>query len=777
MISTAKTRDEQANEVNALRMKDSAIESSVNAIALAELAGTLTYVNTSFLRLWGYEREDEVLGRHAVDFWKSREEAKDVVEALREQGSWTGELIARRKDGSFFDVQVAAGLVRDQAGEAILMMGSFVDITKRKRAERQRHEQQDLLRSIIEGTDDLIFAKDLQGRYILINPADAKGFGKSAEEIVGSTDLALFPVELAERIIETDRQVVATGRGLTYEQDFETHGGSVRTYLIRKYPRFDQDGRVIGVLGIARDITERKQAEAALIEHQDLLRSIIEGTDDRIFAKDLQGRYVLMNSSEVDGFGKPAEELLGLTDNELLDSDRAKKAMAIDREVVASGENIIYEQVLEVAGGDLRTYSVRKYPRFDQDGRVIGVLGIARDITERKRADEERRNLEAQIQHAQKLESLGVLAGGIAHDFNNILMGVLGNAHLGLQVLPPDSPVCEFLHEIDTAATRAADLTKQMLAYSGRGKFVTEPVDLSELVEEMAHLLGVTISKKTKLMHDFSPGLPAVDADATQLRQVIMNLVINASEAMGDKQGTITVSTGVVEVDDAKSAELRLQEGLPLGTYVYLNVTDDGCGMDDLTKAKLFDPFFTTKFTGRGLGLAAVQGIIRGHRGAINVDSKPDCGTTFQVLFPASERQVKPAAEPEPSSHLPIRTGTVLVVDDEDLALSVAQKGLERAGFSVLAVRDGREALEVFHAKKEQIDVVLLDLTMPYLSGAEVFQEMRRIQADVRVVVTSGYNEQEATSRISGTGFAGFIQKPYTPQALVAKVSGAIRSE
>jgi len=277
------------------------------------------------------------------------------------------------------------------------------------------------------------------------------------------------------------------------------------------------------------------------------------------------------------------------------------------------------------------------------------------------------------------------------------------------------------------------------------------------------------------LDYDFPPDIPTVEADVTQLRQVIMNLVINASEAIGENRGTITVSTRTVEVNDVEAAGMGLPEDAVLGTYVSLSVTDDGCGMDEEVRAKLFDPFFTTKFTGRGLGLAAVQGIIRGHRGAIKVDTKPGEGTTFQVLFPASGRAVLPPIKRAASVRQPRRTGTVLIVDDEDLVLSVAQKGLQGAGFTVMTVRDGKAALDLFRKEKDRIDVVLLDLTMPKLGGAEVFEEMRRIHPDVRVIVTSGYNEQDVTSQISGRGFAGFIQKPYGHQALVDKVCGAIR--
>ena len=385
----------------------------------------------------------------------------------------------------------------------------------------------------------------------------------------------------------------------------------------------------------------------------------------------------------------------------------------------------------------------------------------AREITRRIRAEEERHKLEVQIQHAQKLESLGVLAGGIAHDFNNLLMAILGHADLALQDLSPVSPVRENLREIEKASRRAAGLCQQMLAYSGRGKFVIQVVDLGEVVEEMTHMLEVSISKKVVMRFNFAPHLPPVEADVTQLRQVIMNLIVNASEAIGDKSGVIAISTGAMECDRAYLSETWLDEAQPTGLYVYLEVADTGCGMDKATLSKIFDPFFTTKFTGRGLGLAAVLGIVRGHKGAIKVYSEPGRGTTFKILLPASRRPAKrlrSETSPAPSWK---GSGTVLLVDDEETIRALGKQMLERLGFSVLLAADGREGLQVFSERRDEIHCVLLDLTMPHMDGEEAFREMRRLRHDVRVILSSGYNEQEVSQRFVGKGLAGFIQKPY----------------
>ena len=370
-------------------------------------------------------------------------------------------------------------------------------------------------------------------------------------------------------------------------------------------------------------------------------------------------------------------------------------------------------------------------------------------------------DLERQIQHAQKLESLGVLAGGIAHDFNNLLMGVLGYADLALMDLAPEAPAREYLEGIETSARRAAELAKQMLAYSGKGRFIVRPLDLSALVQEMTHLLEVSISKKSVLKYHFAEGIPSFEGDATQVRQVVMNLITNASDAIGDRSGLIGVRTGAQYCDRDYLCETYLDDDLVPGLYVYLEVSDTGCGMTREQEEKIFDPFFTTKFTGRGLGLAAVLGIVRGHSGAIKVYSEPGKGTTFKVLFPIADEAAE-CVDPEAEVRGEWQgAGTVLLVDDEDTVRALGRKMLERMGFSVLAAADGLEGVEVFREHCDDIRFVLLDMTMPHMGGEEAFREMHRIRDDVPVILSSGYNEQDAVSHFAGKGLAGFIQKPY----------------
>jgi CheY-like chemotaxis protein len=373
----------------------------------------------------------------------------------------------------------------------------------------------------------------------------------------------------------------------------------------------------------------------------------------------------------------------------------------------------------------------------------------------------------------QKLESLGVLAGGIAHDFNNLLMTILGNADLALADLPEHSAARESLSDIVRASRRAADLCRQMLAYSGKGRFCVEPVSLNDLIEEMAHLLVVSISKKVTLQCRFADNLPYVDGDATQLRQIVMNLITNASEAIEAEAGVVTLATGIEDCGPDGPAGTVAQERLPGGPYVYVEVRDTGCGMEPETLARIFDPFFTTKFTGRGLGLAAVLGIVRGHKGAIRVKSELGQGTTFRVLFPADTKFHPTETGPADlwAAPAPRISGVILLVDDEPGVREVAGRMLATAGFEVAIAASGAEAVDIVREAPERIACVLLDLTMPQMDGEETLVRLRAVRGDLPVVISSGYSEQEIVRRFAGRNLTGFIQKPYVRAQLVSVLS------
>ncbi|MDX8409882.1 MAG: PAS domain S-box protein [Mariprofundales bacterium] len=422
-------------------------------------------------------------------------------------------------------------------------------------------------------------------------------------------------------------------------------------------------------------------------------------------------------------------------------------------------------------------------------GEVMGYVGTITDISDRIMAEEERTAMQTKIEHSQRLESLGVLAGGIAHDFNNILTAILGNAAMAeRKVLTNPERAQQFLSNIVASSDKAAELCKQMLAYSGKGKFVVKAINLSQMVEEVSRLLTVSISKNVVLKYNLEQNIPAVEADSAQLQQVIMNLVINASDAISDqasdqsdhqKSGVISIHTGVMEVDHRYLTTTHLDDDLAAGRYVFLEISDTGCGMDKATQQKLFEPFFTTKFTGHGLGMSAVLGIIRGHFGAIKVYSEPDHGTTFKILLPAS----KLAADMEAGKNSAASTarsaihGTVLIIDDEEDIRTAAAMMLEDIGLHTLTAMDGEDGVRVYRQHQDAIDAVLLDMTMPKLDGKGCFRELRRINPEVKVILSSGYNEQESTSMFAGQGLAGFLQKPYFPEKLQEQFVSLIQQD
>ena len=448
---------------------------------------------------------------------------------------------------------------------------------------------------------------------------------------------------------------------------------------------------------------------------------------------------------------------------------RIKRQSAFDARVPFQSEY----RILDRSGAE-RWISERATGVYDAFGTLLFIDGFIQDITAGREAEIEREQLDRKMQETQKLESLGVLAGGIAHDFNNLLTGIIGNASMAGMDLPEDSPVQEYIGQINEASQRATDLCKQMLAYSGRGRFFVQRVDLGRLVEDTAQMLQISLSKKAVLRFHLEKNLPPIEADPTQMRQIMMNLIINASEAIGQRSGVIDLGTGLVRVDRDYLSGTMMTGELAEGEYVFLEVSDNGCGMSPETQARIFDPFFTTKFTGRGLGLAAVLGIVRGHKGAMKVDSEPGRGTTFKLLFPAATGPVdsaarSPAANAEWRGH-----GTVLLVDDEATIRTTVARMLRTMGFEPVPVADGRQAIETYRANPARFALVLLDLTMPHMDGEQTFAELRRVRDDVRVVLMSGFNQQEVLVRFTGKGLASFLQKPFTITALRDVMQGVL---
>ncbi|OGP70365.1 MAG: hypothetical protein A2Y80_01400, partial [Deltaproteobacteria bacterium RBG_13_58_19] len=666
--------------------------------------------------------------------------------------------------------------LRTVVDDQLYILGLGIDITARRQAEEALKESEERYRRITGAVTDYIYTVTVEdGRAVRTehSPPCVAVTGYTSEEF------AADPFLWVNMVLEEDKELVRRQAASLLagedpgpnEHRLRRKDGMVRWVSNVPVLHRDSSGKLISYDGLISDITARKQVEEALREEEKKYRSlyqefqaILNTIPDTLCLISPDLKIVWGNeATALDIYQSSLSDILGQNCYFLRhDGSEPCKDCPVIR-CFHSGK-LETEEVSSLG----RIWELRAVPLYDDQGELRGAIEVARNISERKQAEEERRKLEEQMRHVQKLESLGVLAGGIAHDFNNLLMTVLGNAELALLELSPAAASRQNVQEIRKAAHRAAELCRQMLAYSGKGKFVVEKLNLSEVVKEMAHMLEVSTSKKAILRYHFPENLPPVEADPTQLRQVIMNLITNASEAIGEESGIIRVSTGVLECDRAYLEEsYYLAENLAPGSYVFLEVTDTGSGMDAATREKIFDPFFTTKFTGRGLGLAAVLGIVRGHKGAIRVYSEPGKGSTFRILLPAvsgeaGQAGLKSGVE-EPAWQ---GRGTILLIDDEEAIRRLGQAMLERLGFEVLTAADGSEGVEVYRQHWDRIVCVILDLTMPQMGGEETMGELRQIREDLRIILSSGYDEQEVTQRFASKGLAGFIQKPYTLKRL-----------
>ncbi len=518
---------------------------------------------------------------------------------------------------------------------------------------------------------------------------------------------------------------------------------------------------------------ERARVTRELRQQRHYFDAVLSNTPDLTYSFDLQGRFTYANRALTSLLQLPLDHIVGKTFHELpYPPELARQLMREIQQVIDTKEALRNQSPFSGATGETRIYEYIFSPVFSADGSVEAVAGSTRDVTEREQAEEQEKEREEQIRESARLESLGVMAGGIAHDFNNLLTGILGNAWLlaeGLQ--GPDGAIAR---QIVTAAERAADLTRQMLAFSGKGRFVVERVDLNALVRENLTLLHASLSKTITVELDLSSEPYFVEADPSQIQQIVMNLLINASEAVGEVPGTVKVRTAATN-RVVKLFSPFLQTAVQPGPYVQLEVSDSGCGMSPETLKSIFDPFFTTKFTGRGLGLAAVLGIVKGHQGDLEVITELGRGTTFRVLLPLAERGEEPPPVLEAKSPSPTTQKTILVVDDEEIVRKIASVALSRRGYRVLLAENGEEALAVLrdHAN---VALVILDLTMPVMTGEQAIPLIKALRPELPIVLSSGFNEAEVSHRFASAGISGFLQKPYAVSAIFRLVGGLLNT-
>jgi PAS domain S-box-containing protein len=521
-------------------------------------------------------------------------------------------------------------------------------------------------------------------------------------------------------------------------------------------------------------ILNRRRAEAERADLAENFRLLLESTGEGIYGVDTEGNCTFVNAAASAALGYSFEQLAGRNLHALLHHTHSDGRPYPEEDcpihlVLQTGRpHRTSDDVLFRADGSSFPVEYSAHPIW-KNGDVRGAVVTFTDISERKQTEE-------RLRQAAKHESLGVLAGGVAHDFNNLLTGILGNASLVVEALRESDPNRSLLMEVIKASERAADLTRQMLAFAGKGRFVVTPVNVSELVEDMRDLLLASIPKMVRLDLRLAREIPPVDADPDQIRQLLLNLVINAGEAIGpDTQGVVTIETGTRDLGSDEVAHMMGHEIGP-GLHVYMAVQDNGPGMDESTRARIFYPFYTTKFMGRGLGLPATLGIVRGHRGAMRLDTSPGQGARFEVyLPPAHSRPQRPAVAKESARAESART--ILVVDDEEIVRRTAQAALERYDYPVLLAENGQAGVEIFRQNASRVALILLDLTMPVMGGEEASRYLRAIRHDVPILISSGYNETEVARRFTGRGIAGFVQKPFNPANLIRQVRTAIAGQ
>jgi len=632
-----------------------------------------------------------------------------------------------------------------------------------------------VLSALLEHSSDLIIVCDHEAKPIAVNLA----YARLMEEALGITVRAgVKPYELLEdpeRIAWWDslhrRVLGGESFRVDVEHDFPERG---RRVFELTYTPILSNGEVIGFSGIGRDMTERVRLEKSLEESELQHRALLESAADVVYALDASGRYFYANERLADSQAIPAADFIGKTIEEIFPAEVARRFRANVDAVLESGERLVIpaERVVTARGESIVTSTIS--PVKDDDGRVWAVVGVSSDVTDLRRAQEERRRLERQLLRAQRLEGLSMLAGGIAHDFNNILVGVLANADLLLRSLDPGDPNRDRARSIESAARQAADLARQMLVYAGRGQVQVSRQNLNDLIRDTTGILEAAMAKGAHVTYELDDDLPAIHADPSQIRQLVMNLVINASEAIGDDRGSIRIQTKAVDCADASPEDPPVFCGVKAGRCALLVVSDSGCGMSEDVIPKIFDPFFSTKFQGRGLGLAAVAGVVKGHGGNIWVESAPEVGSSFNVLLPAAE-EVAAVADQAPVADSGVLAGKrLLLVDDEPHVRSVGKEMAELLGMTVTLAEDGDIALARYTEDPDSFDVVLLDLTMPGMGGIETLGRLRAIRSSVSVILTSGLGSRAAAPEAGVADPPVFLDKPYRLEDLEAALVYAV---
>jgi two-component system cell cycle sensor histidine kinase/response regulator CckA len=726
-------------------------------------AGKFIEANPAIIKMFGYESKKEFLAMKVSDLYQDPKDRNKFNAKMLKAGVVRGEELGlKKKDGSFFVGSVSAVAVKDELGQVTYYDGIIDNISERKQAEKEKEQLISLQRATIESTADGILVIDHTGKITDFNQRFAQ-IWRIPEAVLAARD----DTEALSFVLE---QLLDPQGFLAKVQELYTAPAHESFDILqfkdgRCFERYSRpqmiSGRPVGRVWSFRDVSERKQAEDALKKSEIKFRSLFEAASDGIFYLSMNGELVEVNNSFAGMHGYSVAEMQKMN---LKDLDTPETS------------RLFPERMRRTMAGEIFTFDVEHY---HQDGHTFPlevttsvitlgnekyVLAFHRDISKRKQAEKELHVLEERLQWAEKMEAIGTLAGGIAHDFNNLLMGIQGYASMTLTNLEPENPNYERLQRIEQLVQSGAELTSQLLGFARGGRYEVKPTDMNDIIEKTSSMFGRT-KKEISIQRKHEKKLWSVEVDRGQMEQVFLNLYVNAWQAMSGG-GKINLETENVLLKDERSLPFSVRPG----RYVKITVTDTGTGMDEKTRERIFDPFFTTKGMGRGigLGLASVYGIVKGHRGMINVYSEPGHGTTFSIYLPASDKEV---VEEKPVTWEMARgMETILVVEDEKTVLEVNRDLLQSLGYKVYAVGSGQEGIAVYQEKRNAIDLVILDMVMPGISGGEVFDRLRKINPGVKVLLSSGYSLNGEAQHIMDRGCNGFLQKPFQIEKLSRKV-------
>ena len=736
------------------------IESTADGILVVDKNEKISHVNNRFAQIWNIPnelietRDDKNLLSYVLDQLLYPEAFLSKVQELYNSADEDFDTI-RFKNGQILE-RYSCPLMRN--GEIYGRVWSFRDVTEQKQAMKALQQSEERHRLYFENISDVIFSIDPDFKIINISPSVERMLGYKPEEMTGKPiqDLNVLAPDSLEKAFSDMMKVLARERIPLSQYEFISRDGTKKFGEVSAAPLI-REGKVVAMISVARDITERKRIEDALKQSEEKYRIVLEANPDPVVVYDMEGKVTYFNIAFTNVFGWTLEECFDKSMDVFVPGDAwPETKMMINK--VLSGENFSsIETRRYTKEGSIIPVSISGAIYMGEDGDPMGSVINLRDISEQK-------ELEIQLQQAQKMEAVGTLAGGIAHDFNNLLMGIQGCTSILSFDIDSNHPNFEYLNRIEDYIKNAANLTKQLLGFARSGKYEIKPTDMNEIINKSSDMFGRT--KKEITIHKKSQAdIWTVEVDPSQIEQVILNLYVNAWQAMSGT-GELYLQTENVILNDNDVKPY----GVKSGRYVKISVTDTGIGIDETIQHRIFDPFFTTKEVSRGagLGLASAYGIIKNHGGIINVYSREGEGTTFNIFLPASEKKI--VKEKMLQKEILKGTETVLLVDDEEMIIDVARDVLEKLGYEVLTAKSGKEAIEIYRINQKKIDMVILDMVMPEMGGGDTYDKLRDVNPDIKVLLSSGYSIDGQADKILSRGCDGFIQKPFDIKSLSLEI-------